>query len=69
MKYGAPTWYEWRIKAWGCKWEAVSSDICGCNGGDHHCDLYELCDNTSKEKIQHGHEGTGIGHSRRGQQS
>lgn len=31
MNYGAPTWYEWRIKAWGCKWEAgnqeaVSSD-------------------------------------------
>lgn len=31
MNYGAPTWYEWRVKAWGCKWEAsnqeaVSSD-------------------------------------------
>lgn len=31
MQYGAPTWYEWRVKAWGCKWEAgnqeaVSSD-------------------------------------------
>lgn len=31
MQYGAPTWYEWRVKTWGCKWEAgnqeaVSSD-------------------------------------------
>ena len=31
INYGAPTWYEWRVKAWGCKWEAgnqeaVSSD-------------------------------------------
>lgn len=20
--YGAPSWYEWRIKNWGCKWDA-----------------------------------------------
>lgn len=27
QKYGAPTWYDWRTKNWGCKWNASSYDI------------------------------------------
>lgn len=22
VKYGHPTWYEWRLEHWGCKWDA-----------------------------------------------
>lgn len=25
-KYGAPTWYEWCIRNWGCKWNACGYD-------------------------------------------
>jgi len=26
-KYGAPTWYQWHCKHWGCKWNADTSEI------------------------------------------
>ncbi len=27
QKYGAPTWYEWAINAWGTKWSAYQAEI------------------------------------------
>lgn len=27
INYGVPSWYEWRYKNWGCKWNASSSQI------------------------------------------
>lgn len=27
LNYGVPTWYEWHLEHWGCKWNACNSEI------------------------------------------
>lgn len=30
-KYGVPTWYEWHIRRWGTKWNAMDTHISDCD--------------------------------------
>lgn len=34
--YGFPTWYEWKMKYWGTKWDTYD----GCLNDDHSCYFY-----------------------------
>ena len=35
-KYGAPTWYEWRIEHWGTKWNACDAELTETGDGSLH---------------------------------